>query len=94
MDARGSGRAGGPVNRFESNGDRPLDRRMLHDTGWGAVAGAFLLGGLSVFQAIHAGVGLARVFQPILVFALIGLTVGALAGPLVGKASRRRRSLR
>lgn len=77
------------MNLREPDGDRPLDRRMLRDTLLGAVAGAFLLGGWSVFQAIRAGVVLTRVLQPILVFALIGLTVGALAGPLVGKASRR-----
>lgn len=79
------------MNLREPDSDQSLDRRMLRDTVWGAVAGAFLLGGWSVLQAIRAGVALARVFQPILVFALIGLTVGALAGPLVGKASRRSR---
>jgi hypothetical protein len=60
----------------------------------GLTIGGALFGGLALVQALRAGVALARVVQPILVFALIGLTVGALAGPLVGAAIRRgRRSL-
>ena len=41
-----------------------------------------LFGGVASLQALRAGVDLATVIQPILVFALIGLTVGGLAGPL------------
>jgi hypothetical protein len=52
--------------------------------------GAVLFGGVSAVQALRAGVSLLSVIQPILVFALIGLTVGGLAGPLVGAAMRRR----
>ena len=69
-----------------------LDRVMVRDTLRGMGVGALLLGGLSTLQALRAGVDLLSVLQPILVFALIGLTVGGLAGPLVGKAIRRRRA--
>jgi len=64
----------------------PLARDTVH----GMAVGATLLGGVAALQAMHAKVDLAGVIQPILVFALIGLTVGALAGPLVGRAIRRR----
>jgi hypothetical protein len=53
--------------------------------------GALAFGAVSAIQALRAGVALLSVMQPILVFALIGLTVGALAGPLVGAAIRRGR---
>ena len=69
-----------------------LDRVVVRDTLRGMGVGACLLGGLSTLQALRAGVDLLSVVQPILVFALIGLTVGALAGPLVGKAIRRGRT--
>ena len=65
---------------------------IVRDTLRGALGGAGLLGVLAVIQALRAGVGLGQVVQPILVFALIGLTVGGLAGPLVSRAIRRHRS--
>jgi hypothetical protein len=61
------------------------------DTVRGIALGAVLFGGVSALQATRAGVSLVSVIQPILVFALIGLTVGGLAGPLVGRALRRGR---
>jgi hypothetical protein len=57
----------------------------------GALIGGALFGAVSAVQAGRAGVSLLAVIQPILVFSLIGLTVGGLAGPLVGRALRRRR---
>ena len=63
----------------------------VRDTVRGLVIGAALFGGVAAVQALRAGVALAKVIQPILVFALIGLTVGGLAGPLVGRAARRGR---
>ena len=59
------------------------------DTLTGAVLGALLFGGVAVIQAIRAGVVLGTVLQPLLLFALIGLTTGGLAGPLLGNAVRR-----
>jgi len=67
---------------------------LARDTVRGMAVGATLLGGVTALQAVRAEVDLAGVIQPILVFALIGLTVGALAGPLVSRAIRRRRRSR
>ena len=64
---------------------------ITRDTLRGVVVGGLLFGGIASLQATRAGVELGAVVQPILVFALIGLTVGGLAGPLVGRAARRRR---
>ena len=75
-------------------GERSLsgpDREIVRDTVRGAVIGGLLFGGLATLQALRAGVALTSVIQPILLFALIGLTVGGLAGPLLGRAARRRR---
>ena len=66
---------------------------ILRDTIRGLVIGAVLFGGVAAVQALRAGVSLVEVIQPILVFALIGLTVGGLAGPLVGRAARRGREI-
>jgi hypothetical protein len=66
-------------------------RTQVRDTLRGVLVGGLLFGGLSAIQALRAGVSLVSVIQPILVFALIGLTVGGLAGPLVGAAVRRHR---
>jgi hypothetical protein len=66
--------------------------QQTRDTLRGMAIGAIAFGGLSAVQAVRAGVSLASVAQPILVFALIGLTVGGLAGPLVGAALRRGKS--
>jgi len=65
-----------------------LIRRTLR----GAVIGALLFGGIALFQALRTGAPFPRVLQPILVLAVIGLTVGALAGPLVSQAIARLRS--
>ena len=71
---------------------RWLPPETRSDTVRGLLIGGILFGGLSAVQALRAGVPLLSVIQPILVFALIGLTVGALAGPLVGAAIRRGRA--
>ena len=57
----------------------------------GALIGGALFGAVSALQATRAGVSLLAVIQPILVFSLVGLTVGGLAGPLVARAVRRHR---
>jgi hypothetical protein len=66
--------------------------QLTRDTVRGMTVGALLMGAISTVQALRAGVALGSVIQPILLFALIGLTVGALAGPLVGAAIRRSRA--
>jgi hypothetical protein len=66
-------------------------RETTRDTVRGVIIGGVLFGGVAALQAMRAGVELVAVVQPILVFALIGLTVGGLAGPLLGRAARRRR---
>ena len=65
---------------------------IVRDTLRGTLGGAGLFGAIAVIQALRAGVGVGQVVQPILVFVLIGLTVGGLAGPLVGRAIRSHRS--
>jgi hypothetical protein len=65
---------------------------IIRDTLHGALSGAGLIGTIAVIQALRAGVVLGQVVQPILVFVLIGLTVGGLTGPLVGRAIRRHRT--
>ena len=62
------------------------NEHTVRDTLRGAVGGAGLFGAVAVIQALRAGMGLGQVIQPILVFVLIGLTVGGLAGPLIGQA--------
>ncbi len=62
---------------------------LVRDTLRGMLTGGLLFGAGATLQALRAGVGLIQVIQPVLIFALIGLTVGALAGPLVGRAVRR-----
>ena len=64
---------------------------LVRDTVRGIVIGAVLFGGVATVQALRADAALGSVLQPIMVFALIGLTVGGLAGPLVGAAVRRYR---
>jgi hypothetical protein len=65
--------------------------QLKRDTVTGLAIGGLSFGALSAIQALRAGVSVLSVIQPILVFALIGLTVGGLAGPLVGAAVRRAR---
>ncbi|MSR35125.1 MAG: hypothetical protein EXR95_00580 [Gemmatimonadetes bacterium] len=64
---------------------------LVRDTVRGVLLGGGVFGAVAAVQAARAGVSLVAVVQPILVFALIGLTVGGLAGPLVGRAIRRHR---
>ena len=64
---------------------------IVRDTVRGVALGGLLSGGVAAVQAMRAGVALASVVQPILVFALIGITVGGLAGPLTGRALRRQK---
>ena len=68
--------------------------QLRRDTVHGMVWGALLLGGVATVQALSAGVALGGVLQPLLVFTLIGLTVGGLAGPLVAGAIRHLRERR
>ena len=64
---------------------------MIRRTVRGAGIGALLFGGVSLLQALRAGATFPHVLQPIGVFTLIGLTIGALAGPLVAQAIARTR---
>jgi hypothetical protein len=68
-----------------------MDRETLRRTLGGAAIGGLLFGGLALLQAIRSGAPFPAVLQPVGVVALIGLTVGGLAGPLVGQALARRR---
>jgi hypothetical protein len=61
----------------------------MRRTARGAAIGALLFGGVSLLQAIRADAAFPRVLQPIGVFTLIGVTIGALAGPLVAQAIAR-----
>jgi hypothetical protein len=64
---------------------------MIRRTILGGALGALIFGGLSLFQALRSGAPFPGVLQPIGVFTLIGLTIGALAGPLVAQAIARGR---
>ena len=64
---------------------------MVGRTLRGAAVGALLFGGVSLAQALRAGAQFPHVLQPIGVFTLLGLTIGALAGPLVAQAIARSR---
>ena len=66
-----------------------MNRLMVRRTIMGGALGALLFGGVSLFQAIRSEAPFPGVLQPIGVFTLIGLTIGALAGPLVGQAIAR-----
>lgn len=59
----------------------PLRRTLL-----GALVVGGLFGAVAVVQVLRTGVPLHRVVQPLLVFVVLGGTIGALAGPLVGAA--------
>jgi len=69
-----------------------MNRLLILRTLRGALIGALLFGGIALFQAARTGAPFPRVLQPILVLSVIGLTVGALAGPLVAQAIARLRS--
>ena len=68
-----------------------MNRKMVGRTVRGGAIGAALFGGVSLVQAIRAGAAFPHVLQPIGVFTLLGLTIGALAGPLVAQAIARSR---
>lgn len=69
-----------------------MNRSTLRDTLKGALLGLAVFGTIALVQALRSGAPFPQVLQPIGVVAVIGLTVGALAGPLLGQALRRRRS--
>ena len=68
-----------------------MNRSTLRDTLKGALVGLAVFGTIALAQALRSGAPFPQVLQPIGVVAVIGLTVGALAGPLLGQALRRRR---
>lgn len=68
----------------------PLVRRTLV----GALVGGGAFGGVALLQALRSGAPFPAVLQPIAVITVLGLTVGGLAGPLVGQALARRRRRR
>lgn len=68
-----------------------MNRSTLRDTLKGALVGLAVFGTIAFVQALRSGAPFPQVLQPIGVVAVIGLTVGALAGPLLGQALRRRR---
>ena len=59
----------------------------------GGVVGGSLFFALSVYRSIASGGPSWSHLNPIGVMTVIGLTVGALVGPLIGKIAARRRSL-
>jgi hypothetical protein len=70
-----------------------MNRTVVRRTLTGAVLGAILFGGVALVQAYRSGAPFPQVLQPVLFFAALGLTVGGLAGPLLGQAlANRRRS--
>jgi H+/Cl- antiporter ClcA len=68
-----------------------MNRSMVGRTVVGGALGALLFGGVSLFQAMRSDAEFPGVLQPIGVFTLIGLTIGALTGPLIGQAIARAR---
>jgi hypothetical protein len=68
-----------------------LNQKMIRRTVIGGAIGGGLFGAVSLIQALRADAAFPQVLQPIGVFVLIGLTIGALAGPLVAQAISRAR---
>jgi hypothetical protein len=60
----------------------------------GGALGLVLFGGVALIQAYRSGAPFPEVLQPVLFFAALGLTVGGLAGPLVGQALANRKRYR
>ncbi len=60
----------------------------------GAVVGALVFGGMSVYRSLLAEGSLLDYLGPIGMMAVIGGTVGGLVGPLIGEAWRRSRGRR
>lgn len=71
-----------------------MNRESLRRSGIGAVVGAGVFGGVSVYRSLLADGGLLDYLGPIGMMAVIGGTVGGLVGPLIGEAWRRRRERR
>ena len=63
-------------------------------TAIGAAAGGGLFLALSMYRSIASGGPSMSHLNPIAVMTVIGLTVGALVGPLAGAIATRRKSLR
>lgn len=63
-----------------------MDPIVIRRTMVGAAVGGGLFGGVALVQVLRSGVPPLSVIQPLLVFVVMGATVGALAGPLVGAA--------
>ena len=59
---------------------------LLRRTWIGALAGGCAFATAALLQVLRTDVPLLRVIQPILFLSLIGATIGALSGPLVGQA--------
>jgi hypothetical protein len=60
----------------------------------GALLGCAVFGGVALIQAYRSGAPFPQVLQPVLFFSVLGLTVGGLAGPLIGQAIANRRQAR
>jgi hypothetical protein len=71
-----------------------MNRTVVRRTLTGAALGVVLFGGVALVQAYRSGAPFPQVLQPILFFAALGLTVGGLAGPLLGQALANRKSQR
>jgi hypothetical protein len=71
-----------------------MNREQFGRTVRGALSGAALFGGVALIQAWRSEAPFPRVLQPILFFAVLGLTLGGLAGPLIGQAIANRRQAR
>lgn len=59
----------------------PIRRTVL-----GAVVVGGVFGAVALVQILRSGTSLLEVLQPLLVFVVLGATIGALAGPVVGGA--------
>lgn len=59
---------------------------LIRRTLFGALVVGGLFGAVALVQVLRSGVSVLRVVQPLLVFVVLGATIGALAGPLVGAA--------
>jgi len=68
-----------------------MTRSLIRRTLVGGALGGVLFGGVALLQALRAGAPFPRVLAPIGFFALLGLTIGALAGPLLAQAAARLR---
>ena len=67
---------------------------LVRHTLTGAAVGGGAFGLVALVQAVRSGAPFPAVLQPLAVITVLGLTVGALAGPLVGQALARRRERR